>query len=971
MGSASSKSAFPWVKIILTLGGALSLLGLFIVLGWHTHQTEWVQWGRDLPPASYGAGLAFFLAGMGILGLFSSNSSISLFFAGLTLIVSLLTHSNHWLKLLSFFEIAAVQLPFGTQVCLFVGGAVILAGWRGMERLAVMQGLGGLLIAAAGFVAGLGYLTGMRGAYQWGTGVGISPQEAVGLVLFGLTLACYGWERERQLGRRQLFQLPWQVGLSVLAATALLWNGLRIREQDKFEAWVVGKTDAIRSELVTRLDAYTKAMAHLTRRWEWEGVPRGVEWDRQLKLYSESYHFLSLRKEAKFSLITEEAKKERQPTVVSLATAESANYEIWVPLFDRGRADGYLVAQFAMASLMNHLLQDGLGDGFHWTLYEGRTPIFARKDNLQKTVSTGRTLTVLMARQVLYLNLRPTEQLWLNERSFLPETIFALGGMLALWLSVVISLAQAARKKAGETERVNGILRREIAERERIQKELEQASRAALQAAKAKSDFLANMSHEIRTPLNAVIGMSDLLGETRLNREQKESASIIQYSAKALLTLINDILDFSKIEAGKIELESTDFSLPELLQGVQKMLAPEARRKRLHFGLRLNSKLPDRLVGDPNRIRQVLLNLVNNAIKFTEKGRVTVLVTSKTTPTDRVQIRFEVIDTGIGITRAAQPNLFSAFSQADSSTTRKFGGTGLGLSISRRLVELMGGKIAFASHPGKGSRFWFTVDLGQTSAQENPKRKAKEATSTLKRLKNGILLVEDNLINQKVMQRTLGKLDLKVKIVSGGKEALAMLKQKKFDLVLMDCQMPGMDGFEATRRWREMETGHLPIIALTAHASVEDRQACEEAGMDDFLTKPVERQRLVEVLAKWLDGGTAIVDKEALAKLSELSEPGEAKQFLGEMIELFHQQGEKTIVLIRDAVKANQAETVWQTAHALKSAAGNLGAVRVASISHEIEKLGRAGRLSGVKNLLDRLELALHEAEQGLEKEAA
>lgn len=417
------------------------------------------------------------------------------------------------------------------------------------------------------------------------------------------------------------------------------------------------------------------------------------------------------------------------------------------------------------------------------------------------------------------------------------------------------------------------VIWRDITARRQFEADLARARDLAVESAQLKSDFLATVSHELRTPLNGIIGMSQLLSETPLDAEQREYADTIEKSSETLLKLVCDILDFSKASNNKLRLEEIGFNLHEVVETAVGFYAIQAARKELKLTSSIDPAIPSDLVGDPHRLGEVLGNLLNNAVRFTESGAVKVVVAPEKLSEDSAVIRFEVHDTGIGISPADQQRVFEPFTQADSSITRKYGGTGLGLAICTKLVNLMGGDIGVVSSPGLGSTFHFTVKFAREQIDSRPDCPGVAQSAGESALDSSgssdlvvpaarpdcervrILIVEDNQVNQTVLQRQLTKLGYKsLGRASDGKEALEALAKDQYDIVFMDCEMPVMDGLEATARIRERERGgqkRVVVIAITAHAMAGDRQKCLTCEMDDYIAKPVSLEELARVLDRW------------------------------------------------------------------------------------------------------------------------
>jgi signal transduction histidine kinase/CheY-like chemotaxis protein len=510
-------------------------------------------------------------------------------------------------------------------------------------------------------------------------------------------------------------------------------------------------------------------------------------------------------------------------------------------------------------------------------------------------------------------------------------------------------------------------------------KQAEQEARAAVVA---KSQFLANVSHEMRTPMHGILGMADLLLRSGLTPAQREQVELVRTSSEALLSLVNDILDLSRIDAGRLVLRPRDFELRELVKLATWLLAPRAAPG-VELRVRVAPALPDRLHGDAVRLRQVLLNLVGNAIRFTRRGHVEVALDGVTGAGGQPALRCEIRDTGVGIRPAVQAQLFQPYARSPGSPSWDPGGTGLGLVISKSIVEQMGGRIGVESIRGVGSTFWFEVPLVEAGAAAAPAPEATFQPGRAERLPHGcrVLVVDDHPVNRSVALAQLATLGCTADAAADGQAALAALAQQAYDAVLLDCEMPQLDGYETCRRLRESErarTGglrHTVVIAVTAHTRAEDRARCRAAGMDDYLAKPFQVEALAAVLDHWLGrgaeaaastlpGALAPALREALApagleqRLAAIDSLGKAtgEELRRQVVEAFLDRGASDLETLRQALAREDGAALAAAAHSLSGSSGILGAGDLAAACADLERLAGQGDLAAGAPLLETVE---------------
>lgn len=997
---------------ILMLAGSLSaVLGLLIIIDIHAG-TRLVRFAHEGVPLHYNTALGLFALGMGLLGYLTEHFILSFVigstmnvFGFFSIVQIFLANELGFQKVLV--KSGNIQVSLGamlspnTAVCFLLAGLALAMIRRPQKWCATAIGIAAGLVSSVSSVALLGYLTNLSAGYTWGHYTPIPPVAAFAFFTIGVGLYAIAVNEELVHGEPSVRWLPMQVGAGLVLATLVLFSGLVQQEQWRAEKNLRGRISNFKKELEDRFDLQIGALDKLAVKWDAQ-LKSSQEWETDAHVYMEHFQaYQSIERYSKdlqlrwvsskdkdeeriqsplhkeFETQLDFVRRSRAPLALKNEPSERQfkRFRVAVPLFREDRFDGYLVGTFRMAPLVQMALQDEPYAGISFVLSDDLGEIFSRDyDNEGSAVQEEHVISIYG--YPWKLKSWPSRKLIQNEKTLLPEAVLFLGVTISCLIAFLMYFSGISAKRTRDLQL--------------SQEETLKAKEEAIRASRSKTEFLANVSHEIRTPMNAIQGMTNLLIDSKLSVEQRDCIDGIKFSADSLLSLINDVLDLAKIEAGKMELESMDFDLRTLLSSIMDLFQLTSQQKGISLKLDYPNEIPAVFKGDPHRLRQVLTNLIGNAVKFTEKGSVKVAVEAVPKAEKNYVVKFLVADTGIGIPDGKKEKMFQSFVQADSSTTRRFGGTGLGLSISKRIIELMYGDIQFDSTENQGSSFWFSIPMEKGDAalvDNSPVFVVKEGSGS-KRL----LVAEDNSLNRKVAAKVLGRFGYLVDTVSNGREVLAAMESTTYDAILMDCQMPVLDGYQATAAIRKMEenTGrHTPVIALTAHAMVSDRKKCLDAGMDDYIAKPFDPKNLQKVIesltekknkARSLNSHTGKtstnklktkmkrVDVEMLKEVISLKEV-DGFAFANELLTIFSKTTPKDIAKLDKALKAKNLPRVVEIAHSMKSGSANLGAVVFHHLCKTLERSARNEEPKRCRKIFNELRLEFSKTDAELRRE--
>jgi signal transduction histidine kinase/CheY-like chemotaxis protein len=1036
----------PLLILQLTSGFVAAIIGSTVIFAWHFGKLPLIQGFSDTGVTVYNAALCFLLSGLALILQSTRLRRTGLFISFLIFLISVLTVTEYTFGL--NFGIDNLLMPFyaenlksysgrmapNSALCFVLTGIALAVYFIRSKRYIVVSASLGAMIFDFGAVAVIGYSLNVSAAHTWGNFSQMATITAVGLMIVGFGIAASSWNKDS----RKLTRLPrWITVMGVfwsLTITVSLYLAFTTQEKKSADVALNGISAQIQNLIQDEIEERITALTQMRERWKSQNGTPQVQWEddaaqlvrdlhgfQAIEWVDPSFHVrwiapiagneaainMNLAAEPKRREALEVSRQSRTVSVTHVVDLVQGGRGILIyqPLYDAKKFDGFIIGVVRLEDFLFGALPQNVKDAYTITIYDENQEVFTTGIPEEKELFSEQT--IVLPNASLKIRVNPKKQTANQLKSSVPETTLKVGLVGSVLMGLVFYFLQKSRREMRRNSLANRRLLRLINTRKHLENSLVKANAAALESVRLKSAFLANMSHEIRTPLNGVVGSADLLIDTNLSDEQREYAETIQNSSELLVAIVNDILDLSKIEANKMTFEKIDFNLSQVVSSVISLFEPMTKHKGFLLEVCFEENIAINLRGDPRRLKQILINLIGNAIKFTEYGKVTLQIGTVSATGETIRLVFTVRDTGIGIADDIKENLFQPFTQADSSTTRKYGGTGLGLTISQKLVEMMGGKIVVESELGKGSSFEFTTVFEKQSAEkiqssaQTSKNIYTNKFSTEKRTfllpKNAprILIVEDNLTNQMVTRRQVERMGFRTEIAADGKKAVELVKKEVFQFILMDCQMPVMDGYEATGEIRRFESANgrrTPIVALTASAMSDDTKKCLDAGMDGYLSKPIQREELAKVFDFWIKDVSSsenfqadnslesIENQKAVQTTDDNDEIAKRLDVLGkecgfdavrEIVAIFLDDMSKKLVLIQQiAYRTENFLQLEREAHTLRGACLNFGAVKMADLGLNLERAAKDRNAeviltsvektaSEFENLCEKLEAAL------------